>query len=354
MCCAIMLIALSRLMESLIETRSSSWNASNHSPSASFSAVVEEVLDAMDQPREDVCDVLGPGLPVFPVAALLERSWRRSPRAADRAAGRAALDAWRVLAVGIAAAEDHSIRRLPVEVDLVDLGIEPVVVGAKRAEHAPHGGEALVVVERGGWFYPRGHSDWEDDVAIFLAFGFPHCAADGLDDVDLAVPGAHEEHGVERRDVDAFGEATRVRENAASAPGRALQPLDLGLSVERVVLPVDMAGLTTESRGLLPCGQQGDSLAHDAVPVRLEPLGGVDGVGERDRARKGTDRAIPGGLVLGVLERAPAADDFRCVGEINLPAAGGEVSLEGTVHVTLGHGEDDDPVVGQQVLLDCP
>ena len=304
---------------------------------------------------EKMCaTVLRPGLPVLSVAALLDDLRVDCPRWQVEGREWQVECARRRVAIRAAAAEDDAGCGVPVEIDLVDLGIEAVVVGAKRTQHAPHGGEAFVVIERGLGLNPRGHRDRKDDVAVLLALGLSHRPAYGLDDIDLAVPGAHEEHRVERRDVDAFGEATRVRENSAAPFGRAFQPLDSGLSIERVVLSVDMTGLAAEGRRLLDLREKRDRLPHDSVPVRLEPLGGVDGVGERDRAREGTDWTVLGSLVLGVLKRAPAADDLRGVGQIDLPAAGREVGLECGVHVALGHGEDDDPVVGQEVVFDRP
>ena len=102
-------------------------------------------------------------------------------------------------------AEDDPIGRRVIEVDLVDLGIEPVIVRAQRPQDAPDYGEPFVVVESRGRVDARRHGDRKHDVAVLLALGLTHDAADGLHDVDLRVFRVHEEHRVERRHVDSLG-----------------------------------------------------------------------------------------------------------------------------------------------------
>ena len=80
------------------------------------------------------------------------------------------------------------------------------------------------------------------------------------------------------------------------------------------MLAIDMARLATERACTLDLGKHFDGVPDDAVPMRFQELGGPNGVGERDRAAQGLDRFIAVTFVLGVLQRAPAADDLGRVG----------------------------------------
>ena len=106
---------------------------------------------------------------------------------------------------------------LPVRSSLVDHGIEAVVVGAQGLEDLPDDFVNLVVVEGFVRLHARGDDDGQDDVAAFFlpSGAFAHDAADGLDDIDLGIARSEEEHGIERRDIHAFGEAADVAEDAA-------------------------------------------------------------------------------------------------------------------------------------------
>ena len=66
------------------------------------------------------------------------------------------------------------------------------------------------------------------------------------------------------------------------------------------------------------------------------------------------DRCVAETLVLRVLQRAPATDDLRRVGDVDLAVARRQMCLQRGIDVLLGHGEDHNLVVGQQVLLDRP
>ena len=174
-----------------------------------------------------------------------------------------------------------------VEVDLVDLGIQPVVVRAQRPQHAPDRREAFVVVERGRRFDARRHRNRQHDVAVVLARRLAHGAADRLDDIHLAVARAHEQDRVERRHVDPLGQAARVGQDPAGTVRPALQPLDPRLAVEGVMLPVDMPGLAAERLRPLGFGQHVDSFAsglRNPVGIAFRP--GTDDlyvvVNERD------------------------------------------------------------------------
>ena len=301
----------------------------------------------MDEAGEDVGDVPGPGLPVFAVAAFLddpgvERIRRQIERREGQVPG--------IRDVHPVAAEDDAVGRRVVEVDPVDLGIEAVVVRAQRAQHAPDRRETLVVVERVRRIDARRHGDRQHDVAVFLALGLAHGAADGLHDVDLGVARTHEEHGVEGRHVDALREAARVGEDAAGAFGAGLEPFDPRLAFERVVLPVHMAGLATE--GVRRFRQPFERALDDVGPMGIQPLRRGDGVGEGDGARQGAGGAVRRALVLRVPQGAPAADDLGRVGDVDLAVRRRQMRLQGRGDETFGHGEDHDLVVGKQVPLD--
>ena len=84
--------------------------------------------------REDICNVPGPGLPVFPVPASLDdlgeyRAGWQVERRKGQFGG--------ALSVEPITAEDDPIGRRVIEVDLVDLGIEPVIVRAQRPQGGP-------------------------------------------------------------------------------------------------------------------------------------------------------------------------------------------------------------------------
>ena len=173
-----------------------------------------------------------------------------------------------------------------------------------------------------------------------------------MHDVHLALAFGHEQHGVEGRHIDAFGETAGVREDAALAVGRSLEPLDLGLALEGVVLAVHMLRFATERCRALSVGQELGGLIDDALPVLLQALGGADGVRECNGAPQGVRLGVACCLALWALQSAPAADDLCGVGEVDDAAVGGEVRLQGGGDMTLGDGEDHHLVVGQQALFD--
>ena len=178
----------------------------------------------------------------------------------------------RVRDVDPVAAKDDAASRRVVEVDLVDFGIEPVVVRTQRAQHAPDNGEPLVVVKGRGRIDARRHGDRQHDVAVLLARRLAHCATDGLHDVDLRVSRAHEQHGVERGHVDTLGQAARVRENAAGVVRAVLQPLDPGPPIECVMLSIDMARFAQERTRPIDLRQKFDGMPDDVVPVIHQPF----------------------------------------------------------------------------------
>ena len=100
----------------------------------------------------------------------------------------------------------------------------------RNARNTPQTAANLSLSSRGrSGFDARRYGHREYDVAILLALGLPHGATNGLDDIDLGVSRVHEEHGIKCGYVNAFGQATGIRENAAGSLGTPLQPLDPGV-----------------------------------------------------------------------------------------------------------------------------
>ena len=132
-----------------------------------------------------------------------------------------------------------------VELDLVDFGVEVVVMRAERVQDRPDDIVDVGIVERLFRRHLRRDDDGDDDIAVFLSGGAAHHASDGLDDVHLAVAGGKEQHGVERGNVHALGKATHVREDMACVrvAAHAVQPCQFLLSLRRAHGTVDMVRL---------------------------------------------------------------------------------------------------------------
>ena len=82
---------------------------------------------------------------------------------------------------------------------------------------------------------PLRHDDGDDHIAIILARRLAHDAADGLDDIDLAVAGREEENRVQGRHVHALGKAADIGKDMADIRvGRnVLEPRELLLTKTR-------------------------------------------------------------------------------------------------------------------------
>lgn len=201
--------------------------------------VLDDGLDAGDVGARDAGDVAGPVFPVGAAAAFfddpgvegaLEFAGGEFDLGLDGGIGGAGRDADglapgltgepfpEVLSLFFGAADGlvgdgddfHLGRRRAGEIELVDHGVEAIVVGAERLEHLPDDLVGLVVGEGLVGFHAVGDDDGEDDIATGLAGGAAHDAPDGLDDFHRGVARAEEEDGVEGGDVDALGEATDV------------------------------------------------------------------------------------------------------------------------------------------------
>lgn len=118
-------------------------------------------------------------------------------------------------------------------------------MGAQRLKDLPDDLEALIIGQGLLRRHPGGHGDGQNDVAVVLTRCQAHHPADGLDDIDHRVTGLEEEHGVQARDVHAFGQAAGVGQDAGTAragilPEPVQQPVTFQ-GVERAVNVLDLA-----------------------------------------------------------------------------------------------------------------
>ena len=238
---------------------------------------------------------------------------------------------------------------------------QAAVVGLEGPQHSPDGAVAVAAGLKGvDDIAPGRHDDRDDDVAVLLARRLPHDAANGLDDVDLTVPGVEEGHAREVRDVDALAEQPAVRDHAAFAAGLAgggeFAQLDVpvagggrGVQVDGFELHGPLVAFESPGRDVEDPG------VHQGRGVPLRPR---DCVREGDRPRQRAGRVL--GLVrLGEsVDGEGHAEHARHVVELRrrLPAAG-LVQLLEVVPQRRRHGarpdaEDDDAVVGQHFLAD--
>ncbi len=231
--------------------------------------------------------------------------------------GRAVLVTDRLIA-GADMPDADVLRGLVVQPDLVDRRVEPVVVRPQGLEHLPDGLEPLVVRECLGRRHARGDGDGQDDVAVRLAFGAAHDAADGLDDVHDRVARVEEQDRVQARHVHALGQAARVRQDAgAGRAGVLLEPVEELVAAQRVEGAVDMVNIAAEH--ILISVVVG---IDDGVEILGDRLGVRDGPGEGHGAfhRRSVVPEIgavgKGARPLG--QGVPAADDLRRVVKVQL------------------------------------
>ena len=87
--------------------------------------------------------------------------------------------------------------------------------------------------------------------------------------------------------------------HSAGPFGIAFQPLDPRVAVQSVMLAIDMACLAPECGRQFRIREQPHGLTDDAVPMRLQPFGGLDGVRKRDCPAQGLDRPVARALFSG-------------------------------------------------------
>ena len=246
-----------------------------------------------------------------------------------------------------------------LQVDLVDGGVEAVVVRAQGVQHGPDDAERLVVLERVLGAGVRRDDDGDDDVAVAFAGRGAHDAADGLDDVDLRFARGEEEHGVERGDVDALREAADVREDAAFVLGsRAVgvfQPAELFVAARRAHRAVDVVGADgDDARALLR--RQGVVVE---VFVAVENLGGLfrgfDARAEGERRVHGLRVDVGEVARLGdhaLREGVDAADELARVVRLDFLVGVGDGGLQRGRNLVVADGEDEHLVIAEESLGD--
>ena len=306
----------------------------------------------------NLCDVGRPVLPVVAGADLLDDL--RVDGAAQLVDGEVEGELPRLLAlaardlVALLAQPDRldldHVRRLVVQVEFVDDGVQAIVVGPQRVQDLPDDLEALVVGQRVLGRDAGRDPDREDHVAEPLSGRLAHHAPDGLDHVDHRVARLEEDDGVEGGHVDALGEAAGVRQDPADLGlRRLLQPLEQVLALEGVEAAVHVLHFRRErplAVGRVALGHLGEEL--------LELLGVRDRGGEGDRGLHRDRVVLREGLAAGVAfgESVQAADDPRCVVELELVVLVGELALEGGSDGLLVHGQDQHLVVGEKISID--
>ena len=347
-----------------------------------------EIADALDMPLRDARDVVGPLVPVDARAAPLHElcahrslpalHWEQRQPQLHALGDLGRLEAVPLLARQAVAVVPALVRAvvghlvlpgLLQEAQLVDAGLDALVVRAQGLQHAPHVGEDLGVVQRLLGAHARGDEDGQDDVAQLLALRAAHDAAHRLHHVDRGVLGVEEDDGVEVGHVDALGKASGVCEDAALPLRHVLpQPGDKAGAHVRRHGAVHMVQLAVEDGPLVR------SVFHVAVHYLVESLadglGGLDGGAEAHRAaqrpgarvepvhvvhneRVAQARGVPGRPLPVVGQALPTADDLAHVlgvqrqGVHALVVDGHEPLAQGV----LLHGEHDDLVVGEEALL---
>lgn len=244
------------------------------------------------------------------------------------------------------------LRSLAVQPDLVDGGVEPVVVSPQGLEHLPDGLEPLVVGKGLRGRHARGHGDRQDDVAVGLAVGSAHDAADGLHHVHDRVARVQEQDRVQAGYVHALGQAARVGQDAgAGGAGVLLEPVQELVAAQRVERAVDVVDLAAEHVlvRVVVGVDDGVEVGGDGPGVRDGP-GKGDGALHRRRVVAEAGAVGEGARALG--QGVPAADDLRRVIQVELGLPARQSRLQRPGDDALVDDEDQDLVVGEQALLD--
>ena len=210
---------------------------------------------------------------------------------------------------------------LLVECNRVDLRIEAVIVSTQGVEDLPDHAEARVVIEGLGRGDSRRDGDGQDDIAVVLALGFAHDAADGLDDVDHGIARVEEDDAIEGGDVHALGETASVGKDASLVlRDGGLEPRDLIAALEGVHGAIDVLDgdleIDVEQADVVGCRVVLELLlvlADERGEGLLDSLRSLDVLGEGNGAAHGLCIGLEAGLrvLLGartLRESVPRAD----------------------------------------------
>ena len=284
--------------------------------------VLQNGSDAVNMGTSNLCDVVGPVLPVVPVAALLY------DLCIDRAFDLPDLKLKIVLTVSlwgglwlsysvaspprlllcgpgdllllgrdlVSDRDDlHLLKHLPVEIQvhLVDHGVEAVVVRAECLQHLPHYRVGLVVVQSVVWFYASRNDHRKNHIATLLVWSVSHHSTDGLNYVHLRVARGQKQHCIERWNVHTFRQTAHVAQYPASIVGYSgLQPGELLFFLACVHCAVYVLGFAFEANGRLgvlllligidnPLEHGCDVLGTHLVGLRIAP--GFNDLAKSDR-----------------------------------------------------------------------
>ena len=177
-------------------------------------------------------NILGPLLPVTPRADLLDQAGvdrlpplAQRPQVEGRLLMRRSTGGVAVISGSPKGVDDGDLVRLGlVEIDLVDHGVEALIVSAQRLKHLPHHPEGVIVRQNVLGRHPRRDRHRQDDVAVLLTRSQAHHPPHGLNDVHLGLARGQEHDRVQGRDVHTLGQAPGVGQDSAGH-GRPLRPL---------------------------------------------------------------------------------------------------------------------------------
>ena len=178
----------------------------------------------------DIGHVLGPLLPVTPRADLLDHPGvdrlpppAQRPQVEGRLLRRRSAGGIVVAARSSEGIDDGDLVRLGlVEVDLVDHGVEALIMRAQRLQHLPHHAKRVIVRQDVLGRHPSRDRHRQDDVAVLLPRRQAHYPPHGLNDVHLGLARGQEHDRVQGRDVHTLGQAAGVRQDP-TGHGRPLR-----------------------------------------------------------------------------------------------------------------------------------
>ncbi|MNJ45341.1 hypothetical protein D3C77_404300 [compost metagenome] len=137
----------------------------------------------------------------------------------------------------------HLARVRADQVELVDHGVEAVVVRPQCLQHLPNHFVGLVVIERFVGLHAGRNDHGQHHIATLLTRCVAHYPANGLHHVHLGITRGEEENGVQRRYVHTFRQAAHVAEDAAGVGWRFFfEPVELGFLSTCVHAAIDVCG----------------------------------------------------------------------------------------------------------------
>ena len=144
---------------------------------------------------------------------------------------------------------DCDMSALFVELNFFDEDVDAFVVSAQGVEHVPNRPVFRAFLQNVFGIFIERHDDGNDNVTVFFIFGTTHDAADCLNDFDFGFFRRHENYGVKRGHVDAFGQATNVRQNSAgvSVGRRGFQPEKCIVALNAAYCAVDVFGVNFQN-----------------------------------------------------------------------------------------------------------